>query len=89
MNILQELTKSLYQVFTTDLTRPGVTISMIDSDEYYTSIVRYSEAFGKGKFVFCSALGPTIEQSIRKAAVAYINKMGVGEGMKSLCDVLN
>ena len=72
--LLDKLTKAVSFQFKDDKTSPGITISSLKKD-YYASVVRYSEAFAKGKMVVCSWRGATLDQALEGCAKEFLMKI--------------
>lgn len=70
--ILNKLIKAVSFKFKEDLTAPGVTVSFLKNGEYYCSVVRYHEAFAKGKEVVCSGHGLSLHDAVLNAAQSFL-----------------
>jgi len=74
--LLDKLTQAVSYQYKTDKTSPGVTVSSLKKG-YYASVVRYSDAFAKGKSVVCSARGDTLDQALEGVAKEFLVKANV------------
>lgn len=72
--LLDKLTRAVSYQYKDDKTSPGVTVSALRKG-YYASVVRYSEAFAKGKTVVCSARGDTLDQALEGVAKEFLVKI--------------
>lgn len=69
--LIEKLTKAVAFAHKNDKTAPGLTISILKKG-YYCSIVRYDEAFGKGKVVLCKATASTLEEALTTVAKNFL-----------------
>lgn len=69
--LIDKLTKAISFQFKEDKTAPGLTISALKIG-YYCSIVRYSQAFGKGKIVVCKAKSDTLPAALKIVASEFL-----------------
>jgi hypothetical protein len=58
--LLVKLTSAISYRYRDDKTAPGLTVSALKKG-YYCSVVRYQDAFGKGKIVVCKAKGDSLQ----------------------------
>jgi hypothetical protein len=61
---LDVLVKAVAQQYPNDPSKPGVTISLLQPGEYYASVVRYGEKYGKNKWTVRSAVGTSVEAAV-------------------------
>lgn len=69
--LIDKLTKAISFQFKEDKTAPGLTISALKSG-YYCSVVRYNQAFGKGKIVVCKAKSDTLPTALKTIAMEFL-----------------
>ena len=63
---MEELLKSVQAAYAEDSSGAGLSIAWLaDTEEYYASVVRYAERFGRGKQVICSARSADLESCLR------------------------
>lgn len=68
-NLLNKLSGAVSHYFKDDAIRPGVVISTLRDNSVYASIVRYNNAWSRGKKVVCNVKSPTLD-----GAVALLSK---------------
>lgn len=71
-SILDKLTKAVSFSYKEDKTMPGVTVAALPKGQYYCSIVRYTDAFGRGKEVVCSSKGNSIADVVKATADKFL-----------------
>lgn len=61
---LSKLSQAASYVYKGDAICPGIVISTLKDKQVYASVVRYNEAWNKGKKVVCWVKAPTIDEAI-------------------------
>lgn len=69
--LMDKLTKAVSYQYRDDKTAPGVTVSALKKG-YYCSVVRYSQAFAKGKQVVCNARGDSLPAVLKELAQKFL-----------------
>jgi hypothetical protein len=69
--LLARLAKAVSYVYRDDKTAPGVVVSELKKG-YYCSVVRYSQAFAKGKQVVCNARGTDLPGTLKELANKFL-----------------
>lgn len=69
--LMDKLTSAVSFKFKEDKTAPGVTVSKLKTG-YYCSVVRYTDAFGKGKKVVCKAKGDSLPVALATLAQSFV-----------------
>jgi hypothetical protein len=70
---LQKSLGVLTKMYPTDDTSPGIVLSMVPGDQYYCSLVRYEEKYGRGKVVVRSATKPSLVEAIDSAVDDFLS----------------
>jgi O-acetyl-ADP-ribose deacetylase (regulator of RNase III) len=75
---LDELLRAVSEQYTTDPSGPGVHLAIVRSrGEYYASVKRFQEAYGKGDFVVCKATARSLDGVIHRVCKEWLAKGGV------------
>lgn len=69
--LLDKIAKAVSYAYRDDKTAPGVVVSSLKKG-YYCSVVRYSQAFAKGKQVVCKARGDELKATLRDLATQFV-----------------
>lgn len=78
--LLQELIQSVVLKYPDDPSAPSVVLSWLeDRQRWYASAVRYTEKFGRGKVVMCSATGESLEEALMLLASELYRIRGLQE----------
>ena len=70
-DILTTLLLAVRQVYSADPSGAGVVVAALGQGEFYASVCRYREPYGKSKQVVASAKGKTAAEALRGAAKAW------------------
>lgn len=70
--LMDKLTKAVSFKFREDKTAPGIVVSALKKG-YYCSVVRYSQAFAKGKQVVCNARGEDLRGTLKDLATKFVS----------------
>lgn len=70
--LLDKLTNAVTFKYKEDKTAPGVTVSKLKKG-YYCSVVRYNQAFAKGKQVVCTARGDNLPGTLLTLAQTFVS----------------
>lgn len=88
-NLIDKLTNAISFSFKEDTTAPNLTISKL-KNEYYCSVVRYKNAFAKGKVVVCSARCPSLDEALDMVANSFLKIVSVKKDpVQELNDMVN
>lgn len=69
--LMDKLTKAVSYKYQDDKTAPGVVVSALKKG-YYCSVVRYSQAFAKGKQVVCNARADDLPSALKELATKFV-----------------
>jgi len=69
--LMDKLTQAASYQYRDDKTSPSVVISALKKG-YYCSVVRYSQAFAKGKQVVCNARGDSLPVALKELANKFL-----------------
>ena len=73
---MQLLVKSVVEQFATDPTFPSVTLSYkTNSNEYYASITRYSNTYGREPKSLINACGDSLGEALEKLFEMWLNRI--------------
>lgn len=61
--LIDKLTKAVSHAYRNDKTAPGLVVSALKKG-YYCSVVRYENAFAKGKVVVCKAKSGSLTEAL-------------------------
>jgi hypothetical protein len=61
--LIDKLTKAISHAYRSDKTAPGLVVSALKKG-YYCSVVRYENAFAKGKVVVCKAKSNSLTEAL-------------------------
>jgi len=76
-SVYLELLKALPAQYPRDPSAPGVHASYLGPrDGFYASVKRFTEPYGKGELVVCSAKGATLGDALARVAKAWLAKGG-------------
>lgn len=70
--LLDKLTNAVTFKYKDDKTAPGVTVSKLKKG-YYCSVVRYNQAFAKGKQVVCTSRGEKLSDTLLTLAQTFVS----------------
>ena len=80
---LELLTRAITEQWPTDPTTPGVVCSFLPykepAEQFYISVVRYDQHFGKGKRVIYSAHGRSFDDAARVVAKLLVAPTAMSE----------
>lgn len=80
MTLLAEAVANEYK---SDPSGAGLVVARITSGEFYVSIARYSERFGQGKSIVCSAKGATVAEAVDRVAAHWLNLRSAKDELRS------
>lgn len=69
--LMEKLAKAVSYQYRDDKTAPGLVVSSLKKG-YYCSVVRYSQAFAKGKQVVCNARGDDLPTVLKDLAGKFL-----------------
>jgi len=69
--LMDKLTKAVSYKYRDDKTAPGIVVSALKKG-YYCSVVRYSQAFAKGKQVVCKAKADDLPGALKELATKFV-----------------
>jgi hypothetical protein len=69
--LMDKLIKAVSYKYREDKTAPGIVVSALKRG-YYCSVVRYNQAFAKGKQVVCSARGTELPATLKELATKFL-----------------
>jgi hypothetical protein len=72
VQLIDKLTQAITYRFRDDKTSPGLVVSALKKG-YYCSVVRYSEAFAKGKVVVCKAKSDSLTGALTSLAGRFLD----------------
>ena len=72
VQLIDKLTQAITYRFRDDKTSPGLVVSALKKG-YYCSVVRYSEAFAKGKVVVCKAKADSLTTALTSLAGRFLD----------------
>jgi hypothetical protein len=70
--LIDKLTKAISHAYRDDKTAPGLVVSALKKG-YYCSVVRYENAFAKGKVVVCKAKSSVLEVALADLANQFLD----------------
>lgn len=71
--LIDKLATAISFQFKADKTAPGLTVSKLKHG-YYCSVVRYDNAFAKGKVIFCKAEASSLGEALVAVAKEFLTK---------------
>jgi hypothetical protein len=70
--LIDKLTKAISYRYRDDKTAPGLTVSALKKG-YYCSVVRYENAFAKGKVVVCKAKSDSLADALEDLTEQFLS----------------
>lgn len=74
LRVLDTFVRAAVAEYPSDPCKASVTLSLLADGQYYGSVVRYTEAYGKGKVVVCSARAPSLEECVRLLGQEWLSR---------------
>jgi hypothetical protein len=74
--LIDKLTKAISYRYRDDKTAPGLTVSALKKG-YYCSVVRYTDAFAKGKTVVCKTKADSLTDALKDLTEQFLNTQTV------------
>ncbi len=87
-NMLNKLSAAVSFYFKDDAIRPGVVISTLRNNSVYASVVRYNNAWVKGKKVVCNVTAPSLDGAISLLSKRFVEYMAEEQATTNPVEIL-